>query len=507
MPETTKNHEPPLIHSILKSTGKDALRYVPAKVVPGITNLAALLIYTRIFTTEDYGNFYLTMAFVSVVSILGSRWLVESVTRFYARYELAKDLDAFFSTIVYSLVLTTLLLLVLAGGGIVILSGKISPQLLPFLGVGILVYVTTSIYTVFLYALRASLKAKTFSLCEILFSFGKLGLALVIVYLFKTGAISLLIAVFLVQIPLVLFMLKRFSIFARFRLKSVSKATVGEFLRFGTPLIISSLSLWLLLLSDRYMLSFFKGSAEVGIYSVSYSLVDRSVALIYTILMLAAYPIIIYTWEEKGKEVTQKLISDLSRYFFIICIPAFLGISVLSKEIFSVLVGKNFVESYKLVPFFAFCSLCAGLFQYVGKGLEIYQKTLILAFVVFLSGALNVGLNILLIPRYGALGAGVAKSISYAGLIILGIKMSYSFLPWKISGGSVLRVSFAGTVMALCLILVKNLLPVSLLTLLFLMGLGVVIYTAVLFFSKEIRDGEIKVIKSYSAKLVRSLAS
>jgi O-antigen/teichoic acid export membrane protein len=222
--------------------------------------------------------------------------------------------------------------------------------------------------------------------------------------------------------------------------------------------------------------------------------------------MLAAHPIIIFTWEEKGKEITQKLIKDLSRYFFMISIPAFLGISVLSREIFSVLVGKDFVESFRLVPFFAFCSLCGGLFQYVGKGFEIYKKTLLLAFIIFVSGALNVILNVLFIPQYGAVGAGVAKSISYAGLIILGIKMSRSFMPWQVSGRSVLRISFAGTAMACFLILAKNLLSISLPNLILLMALGTIVYAAILLLIKEIKDGEIELIRLYSTKLVKTVA-
>ncbi len=505
MHDSTKNDQPPLIDSVLKSTGKDALRYIPAKVVPGIINFSALLIYTRIFTAQDYGNFYLTMAFVSVLSILGSIWLTESVIRFYAQFELRKDLDTFFSTIVYSFILSTLLILGVGVGGIFLFTGKISADLLPFFSVGIIVYSTSSIYSILLYTLRAALKAKTFAFCEILLTTGKLGLALLIVFLFEMGAISLLVSIILIQIPLVVFLFKRFSIFRRFKLKLVSKEHIKEFFKFGSPLIISSLSVWLLVLSDRYMLSFFTSSAEVGIYSVSYSLVDRSVALLYAILMLAAHPIIIFTWEEKGKDVTQKLIKDLSRYFFMLCIPAFLGISVLSKEIFSVLVGKDFVESFRLVPFFAFCSFCGGLFQYVGKGFEIYKKTLLLAFIIFLSGALNVVLNLLLIPQYGTLGAGIAKSVSYAGLLILGIKMSRSLMPWQVSGRSVLRISMAGVIMAGCLILAKNLLSISLFNLIFLIALGIIVYTGILLLIKEMTHGEIQLIKSYFAKLVKPI--
>ena len=503
MQESIKNTEIPLINTILKNTGKDALRYVPAKVFPAVINFTALLIYTRILATEDYGNFYLTLTGVSVMSLLGSIWIAESAIRFYAQFKLRNDLNRFFSTLAYSYALGTLVILVFLTCIILVFRGKISEEFAPFLGVGLLVYISTSIYTILLYVLRASLQAKSFSFYEILCSGGKLGIALLVIYLFKIGAISLLISAFFIQISLVFFLLRKFSIFKRFKLKLVSKELIKEFFRFGSPLIISSLSVWVLALSDRYLLSFFRSSAEVGIYSVSYSIVDGSVALLFTILMLAAHPIIIITWEERGKEVTQKLIKDLSRYFFMICIPAFLGISVLSKEIFSVLVGKSYVESYRLVPFFAFSSFCVGWFQYIGKGFEIYKKTLLMASIILLSGGLNVILNLLFIPHYGVMGAGIAKSISYAGLIILGLNMTRFFLPWQISGRSVLRISFAAGIMASCLMLVKNSLSISLFNLIFLISLGTIVYAVVLLLSKEIKEGEINLIKSYTTRLIK----
>ncbi|MGB2697017.1 MAG: oligosaccharide flippase family protein [Candidatus Zixiibacteriota bacterium] len=505
MHESVKNNQPLLIDSILKNTGKDALRYVPGKLVRGIINFTALLIYTRIFTAEDYGNFYLTIAAITILSILGARWLVESVNRFYAQSKLKSDLDRFYSTIFYSYVLSTIVVLLLVAGGILILRGKISDQLLPFLSIGITVYIADSIYGILLYTLRASLQAKSFSVYEILFATGKLALSLLIVFLFKMGAISLLYSIFLVQITLVIFLFKKFSLHRRIRWQLVSKQQIKEFFRFGSPLIISSLSMWLLLLCDRYMLNFFRNPAEVGIYSVSYAVVDRSVALLYTILMLAAYPIIIFTWEEKGKEITQKLIKDLSRYFFMICIPACLGISVLSKDIFSVLIGKTFEESYKLVPFFAFCSFCAGWFQYIGKGFEIYKKTMLMALVIFISGISNLVLNLFLIPQFGFIGAGIAKSVSYVILIGLGIKLSHSLIAWSLDSITLIRVSFSGLAMTLALFIAKDLLPTSLISLIVLLALGAGFYIVLLLLSKEIKKGEVELVRSYSHRLFKAV--
>jgi hypothetical protein len=78
-------------------------------------------------------------------------------------------------------------------------------------------------------------------------------------------------------------------------------------------------------------------------------------------------------------------------------------------------------------------------------------------------------------------------------------------MPWQVSGRSVFRISLAGVIMAGCLILAKNLLSISLFNLFFLIALGVIVYTGILLLIKEMTHGEIKLIKSYSAKLVRSI--
>lgn len=74
-----------MIESILKETGKDVLRYVPSKVVPAMVNFIGLLVFTHIFSAEDYGNYFIVLATISVMTIIGSNWVTNSVIRFYLK--------------------------------------------------------------------------------------------------------------------------------------------------------------------------------------------------------------------------------------------------------------------------------------------------------------------------------------------------------------------------------------------------------------------------------------
>jgi len=140
----------------------------------------------------------------------------------------------------------------------------------------------------------------------------------------------------------------------------------------------------------------------------------------------------------------------------------------------------------------------------VGKGFEIHKKTLLLALTFLISGLINVALNILLIPVYGYMGAGIAKTISYAVLLILGITISYSFMPWFAPVKSLSKVVLSTVSMGVVLIFLKKFLSISLVNLIILIVIGAVIYFSLLFLFNEIKKTELNFVKSYYYKLIKS---
>jgi O-antigen/teichoic acid export membrane protein len=275
-----------VIESILKETGKDALRYVPAKVIPAAVNFAGLLVFTHILSPEDYGNYFIVLTTISVMTIIGSNWVANSVIRFYPEFKLKGDLDRFFSNVVFAFVICNWILLLLFILGFLVFEARIPPALTSMLTVGIFAYLSSAAYFVLLYFLRASQQASVFSVCEILSSVGRLGLALLLVFLLKTGAINLLWAMLVISTIISILISRRFSLGKRLKAGLFSSETCKDLAKFGLPLAVSSLSAWLLVLSDRYILDYFGSAEQVGIYSVSFSVVDRSIGMLYSILNL-----------------------------------------------------------------------------------------------------------------------------------------------------------------------------------------------------------------------------
>jgi O-antigen/teichoic acid export membrane protein len=494
-----------LIKSILKDTSKDAFRYVPAKVVPAMVNFVGLIVFTHIFSPEDYGNYFIILTTITVLHLIGSNWASSSVMRFYAEFNLKGNLNELFTNIIFSFLICNAIVAIIYLSGLVIFKTEIPSQLVPFLKISIFCYLFGAAYLVLLYSLRAGLQAAAFSKFEIISSVGKFALAIALAFLLKMGSISLLWGMLCMNLILVALISRKLSLFEKLKKSLFSLKVSLNFFKYGAPLALSGLSAWLLILSDRYLLQYFGTAKDVGIYSVSFSVVDGSFVLLYSILMLAAYPVIVLTWEEKGREITQQLIREFTRYYFILCIPIFVGISILSKDIFSLFVGKSFSESYKLVPLFAFCSLAQGLFQYISTHFELYKKTLILALILLAAGVVNIFLNILFIPSFGYMGAGIAKIIANVILLILGISVSHVFLPWLVPLRSIVKVAFSATMMGVILAFLGRILATSIMNLIILVVIGTCIYFLILLIIHEIKQDEVDFVKSHCHRLIKAV--
>lgn len=278
-------------------------------------------------------------------------------------------------------------------------------------------------------------------------------------------------------------------------MKNFSIETLNEFIGYGIPLIAALVFSWILVLSDRYLIEYFRGSYEVGLYSASYQLADYPIGLISSTIIMAAFPIILDTWEKKGDQVTTDLISNIMRYYLLFAIPTMIYIIILSKE-FMLILGTSYSDGYVVLPWVCFGSLMMGLCVYINKGLELKKKTRILSFIVSVAAASNILLNLVLIPQYGFYGAGAATGVAYLIYFIVSICISRRYLKCRIPLKSTINFSFSSLIMGMSLLLFKGYLNESITSLILLTTLGVIVYTTSIFLSGEIKS-EVIFVKLY----------
>jgi len=490
---------------MIKSLIKDMAKYLPVQIVPGIVGFISIPIITRLFTPEEYGNYILVIATVSVLStIIG--WLPMSIIRFYPVHEREGKLDEFCGNILKLTIISVLAVSLTTSGILVVLKPHISMKLYSLMWIGVVVFIVSSGVVVPLYFLRARRQVSWYSSFRIWNRLAAITFGILLVMAFRFDVSGLLWGSVLSLATVLPFLWKKAMKRVSLRPKGISLPLTSEMAKYGFPLVIGNLAAWILSLSDRYILEFFRGSKEVGIYSASYGISENSIMLLGTLFMLASGPIEMNVWEKEGAKKSQEFVSKLTRYYLIVCLPAMVGLSVLAKPLIGILTVQEYYEGYRIVPLVTLGAFFLGLQQRFLAGPLFYKRTHFVMFSIISSGFLNLGLNWLFIPRYGYVAAAFTTLISYAFLLFLMITVSRRYFVWEFPFKSLAKATCASSAMGIIVYYVgSNLTPSTLLNLILGTVVGVAVYFAMLFLLREPQKEEIQELRILKARILARL--
>jgi O-antigen/teichoic acid export membrane protein len=480
---------------------KDMTKYIPAQVVPGIVGFISIPILTHLFSPVKYGNYALVLATISILTTIVG-WVSMSIIRFYPAFERDKELDYFHANIIKLSFISIAACLIISFGILLVGKSYISIQLFRIMHIGLMVFAFTSFFNILQHFLRSKREINWYSGFTIWRSAVCLGLGLLMVIIFDFDIEGLLwgnvLGLVIIMPILWIKSVGRINIFH----SKISGSLLKKMAGYSFPLVIGNLAAWILSLSDRYMLEFFRGSHEVGIYAASYNISEYSIIFISSLFMLASGPIGVSIWEKDGEEKSKEFIRELTRYHLIVCIPAVVGLSILARPIISVLTGEEYFEGYKIIPFVTIGAFFLGLQQRFQTGFLYYKRTYFITFSLVAAGLLNLMLNFLFIPEYGYIAAAVTTLISYAFLLLLVVVFSRRMFAWKFPFNSLAKATCASAIMGVIIYYIGNNLLFSVWgNLIFSICLGSLVYTGVLFLLKEFKPTEAQAILNLKARI------
>lgn len=428
---------------------RDLLTYLPAKVLPALTAVITVPIFTRLFLPDEYGNYMLAFGVAEFLYAAGVTGLASSAMRFYASYEVRSDLSKYFSSMFASTGLMSILAAALASVALVVFRSRIDAQLYPMLWVAILLFVIESWFNILMQILRAQERGKWYTAFELFNRYGTVIISLIMVLLLSIGAVALLWGqVIAMLIPvLLLFVMTRRGV--PVRASNVTMPDLRMMYLYALPLSLGNVAAWGLRLADRYIIQYFEGSYEVGLYGVSYNISARSIELLVGLFLLVPAPILFRLWEEKGREETEHAITTFSRVFFVMVIPAVVGLWVLAQPMVGILADEEYYEGYKAVGLVAAGTAAFGLSQLASYGTLVSNRTRSIAINQFIAVGISLALNFLLVPHIGFMGAAWAAAISFVALSVLQARSSAQFLTLRLPWRSLLNALAASAVMGL----------------------------------------------------------
>ena len=488
---------------MIKELFKDSAKYLPSMAVPAIVGIVAIPIITRLFPPEVYGNYILVIATVSFLSTIAVTWLGSSTIRFYPAYELNGGLNKFYSVLlkltISSVGAISILFLII----LFLLKNQVSVSIVSLMRIGVLLFIVSSFWSVLLNLLRAKQKAGWYSAFSIWRSVAGLGIGLAMVLILHTGIEGLLwgaIISTVIAIPL----LWKISLGMPSLKDGNVRSQMGwEIAKYGIPAMGINVLTWAQSLSDRYILEFFRDSQEVGIYSASYAISERSIFFITSLFLLASSPIGFSIWERQGVKASQEFMKKLTRYYLLVGLPAAVGLCLLAKPITHLLVAPQYYLGYRIIPLVAFGAFFVGVAHRFTIGLSYHKRTDLLMLCYLGSVILNIVLNFVYIPKYGYMAAAGTTFVSYAFLLLSAIFVSRRFFVWGFPFKSLGKISCASIVMGIVVYYIGNSLTSSpLINLISGMLAGVVVYAVMLLLLREPQKEEIQELQELKSKIL-----
>lgn len=425
--------------------GKSILSYLPVNLANMLTAFGTIAILTRLLEPAQFGIYAIAMITMQFVHMGLFTWMEAAMARFQARAERENDVASHLKTL-YCLGAVTGVI-----GFIVIMAAlnftPLSSELVFVLYFALASTCLQVLLNLGMEAHKAAHRIKRYSLSfssHTLISF-TLGILFVVYTPLNAAApfAGIICGLLIVGGIDLLFMLKRMHD-GKYQAKKAK-----TYFTYGAPLCIGLLLSYALNSADVYLIAAMMGEASAGEYNAGYNLANRSLEILFVWVSMAVTPVVVTAMEKHGTQEARDVLKNYGATLLWIAVPAATGIALVAKDAGFIL-GEGVRDNAVMVmPWIALAGLINGFMTYyVHRAFMLSGQTQKFVWALVVPVILNIGLNLVLIPQYGLMGAVWATILSYTLAIIIATILARRDYPLPIPVRAAVEIISASALMA-----------------------------------------------------------
>jgi len=383
--------------------------YMLARGLPALINLLAIALYTRMLGPDEYGQYAIVVAAVSMLNAVFFSWLVLGVDRFLpAHGGRNQELIAAVAHGYLWLVGLTAIL-----GGAIVLYFRQDQTLRWLVGLSVVMLWAQAWFELNLAVARSKFAPFRYGVLSVLKAGIALGLGAILIalgYGTKGALLGLLAGWILASVSF------GWGEWMGVRLMRPDRNLLLNLSSYGLPLTILFFLNFLVSSSDRFLLGYLVSVGAAGVYAAGYDLAQQSIGLLMSAVNLAAFPLIVRALEGSGADAAREQLRKNAFLLLGIAVPAVAGLCMLSDNIGNVILGKAVSDDASLViPLIAVAALLSGIKSFhVDLGFQLGRATHKLLWSVMGAAIVNILLNLWWIPLFGLVGAAYATIAAFA---------------------------------------------------------------------------------------------
>lgn len=292
----------------------------------------------------------------------------------------------------------------------------------------------SSIKTLYTTFVRAMEKVKLFAVAGIVATFFTLFFT-ILFYVFMpnsfggSGITKYLMATVLSDFITAGFVTFKAKLWKYFDFKNIDKEMMHTMLQYSVPLIPAQL-LWLITnSSDTFMTTHYLGSEATGVLSAAYK-IPNIVATVYMMFGQAWNMSAITEHDSDDRDKFYENVFDFNQSLLYILAA---GCMLIIQPLTNIMIGADFRECVRYSPLLIYSTIFSCFTTFMGSIYLATKETKRSLFTSLVSGVINVGLNIVLIPRIGLYGPAVSTVVSYFTVFIIRAYDSRKLVPFNLN--------------------------------------------------------------------------
>ena len=220
------------------------------------------------------------------------------------------------------------------------------------------------------------------------------------------------VAAMVLSLLLALYIGREVSKFKQPRKARVDPQLLNAMLRYGVKFYISIMAGAIIFRADVLIVNRFRGAAEAGVYAVA-SQFSFLLLMLPGVIATLLFPRVAASQDERGEFAVQ-VTRHTTLVMLLMCLAA-AALSFVLPWIYGARFSDATIQLLILLPGIFFMGLESVLVQhFTGTGLPAIIPVFWIVTLAF-----NIGLNLLVVPAFGARGAAAISTLSYALIFVL----------------------------------------------------------------------------------------
>jgi O-antigen/teichoic acid export membrane protein len=388
-----------LTHSGIYFTGNIMMRAVSFLMLP---------IYTRYLSPADYGIIELLAMTIDLVGILLGLRIGQAIFRFYHEYDSLRDRHAVISTALYLVGVLNIcgVLLLLAFSqplSNLLFNGEEGQHWLMIFSLTLFFHSYIEIPMIYLRILQRPWLYVSISCLKVLLQVSLNIWFIVILGMRVEGMIySAVLSGGVMALLLLTFTLRQTG--WRWSKEQAKQMTI-----FSLPMVLTSLISFYITFGDRYFLRAWAGLEEVGLYALGYKF-----GFLLAFIIAGPFSNI---WDAEKYRVydlpdARSIFQQTFLGFSAVLLVAVTAISLFIEDLLKIMSAPAFWSAYQVVPLVLIAYLFNAWYGFTNMGILVRKKTIEMTWGTLLASLVATIFYVLLIPRWGGVGAAVATVLA-----------------------------------------------------------------------------------------------